>query len=117
MLKKYKVTYSATVGIEYKKIFRKNVWEEYNIPKEYTEFFYNDKELTKDVINDIVNKDACYVVRFLLPSITIFGDYDYSSAKTKEIKILSVLEYEPTIEELVKHGTIEDLREMLVEKP
>lgn len=116
MLKKYKVTYSATVEIEYKRILRKNILEEYNIPKEYTEFFYDDKELTKDIINNIVNKDACYVVRFLLP-MEFLGSYDYSSAKVKEITLLSVLEYEPTIEELMKHGTIEDLREILVEKP
>lgn len=116
MLKKYKVIYSATVGIEYKRIFRKNVWEEYNIPKEYTEFFYDDKELTMDIINNMANKDACYVVRFVLPT-ALFGDYDYSSAKVEEIKVLSVLEYEPTIQEIMENGTIKDLREILVEKP
>ena len=116
MLKKYKVTYSAIVEIEYRRILRKNIWKEYNIPKEYTEFFYDDKGLTKDIINDIVNKDACYVVRFLLP-MEILGDYDYSSAKVKEITLLSVLEYEPTIKEIMDNGTIEDLRKILLEKP
>lgn len=115
MLKKYKITYSATVGIEYKRIFRKNEWEKYNIPKEYTEFFYDDEELTMDIINNMANKDACYVVRFVLPT-ALFGDYDYSSAKVEEIKVLSVLEYEPTIEELIKHGTIKNIKE-LIKKP
>lgn len=115
MLKKYKVTYSATVGIEYKRIFCKSKWEEYNIPKEYTEFFYDDEELTMDVINNMANKDACYTVRFVLPT-ALFGDYDYSSAKVKDIKLLSVLECEPTIEELIKHGTIKNI-EKLIKKP
>lgn len=115
MLKKYKVTYSATVGIEYMRIFRKNVWEEYNIPEEYTEFFYDEEELTMDVINNMVNKDACYTVRFVLPMV-LFGDYDYTSAKVKEIKVLSVSECEPTIEELIKHGTIKNIEE-LIKKP
>lgn len=112
MLKKYKIIYSATVGIEYKRIFRKNVWKEYNIPKEYTEFFYDEEKLTIDVINNMVNKDACYVVRFVLPT-ALLGDYDYSSAKVKEIKVLSVLECEPTIEELIKHGTIKDIEKLI----
>lgn len=110
MLKKYKVTYSAIVKIEYRRMLRKNIWEEYNIPKEYTEFFYDDKKLTKNIINDIVNRE----VHFLL-SVEFLGNYDYNSAKIKEITLLSVLEYEPTIEELIKHGTIEDLREIFVE--
>lgn len=115
MLKKYRATYSATVGIEYKRILRKSTWKEYSIPKEYTEFFYDEEELTMDVINDMVNKDACYAVRFVLPT-ALLGDYDYSSAKVKEIKVLSVLECEPTIEELIKHGTIKNIEE-LIKKP
>lgn len=115
MLKKYKVTYSATVSIERIRILRKSVWEEYNIPKDYIEFFYDDKKLTIDIVNEIVKKDACYVVRFLLPTV-FFDDYDYSSAKTEEIELLSVLEIEPTIEEIIKHGTIENLEEIFSKK-
>lgn len=117
MLKKYTVTYSADVSIDIQSRITKKIKAEIHEIRDATEVFYmNDAIWSPKILEErLVHYIKNYAIFLLLPA-TIFSVY---LSNTVEVKVHYMYSKctTPTIQEVIENGTIEDLREILVEKP
>ena len=118
MLKKYAITYSADVSIDIQNRITKKIKTEVHEIRDKTEIFYLDDDIIKagkPLEEYLISRIKDDIIFWILPA-TIFNQYLYNTIEVKVYYIDSKWAM-PTIREIIDNGTIEDLREILLEKP